>query len=148
MAAGAVVTFDVLCPNFACGDPVGGRIPQPPERLKLTCLHCKQTFTFEEGDVRQGISCLTTVGLIGGKSSASRAEHTKPLPVGRCGSRGSGPNFWRSHESRSRGESTMGTQRKYAAQPRQLEWNGEDSPPRRFRTLLDPLKQQAKGFPR
>jgi hypothetical protein len=55
VAAGAVVMFYVLCPNFACGDPVGGLIPQPPERLKLTCPHCKQTFTFEEGDVRRGI---------------------------------------------------------------------------------------------
>jgi hypothetical protein len=55
MAAGAVVMFYVLCPNLACGDPVGGRLPQPPEPLKLTCLHCKQTFTFEEEDVRRGI---------------------------------------------------------------------------------------------
>jgi hypothetical protein len=45
----------VLCPNLACHDPVGGHLPQPREALKLTCLHCKQTFTFEEGDVRRGI---------------------------------------------------------------------------------------------
>ena len=53
MAAGAVVMFYVLCPNLACGDPVGGRLPQPPQQLRL--LHCKQTFTFEEQDVRRGI---------------------------------------------------------------------------------------------
>ena len=55
MAAGAVVMFYVLCPNLACGDPVGGRLPQPPQQLKLTCLHCKQTFTLEEQDQRRGI---------------------------------------------------------------------------------------------
>ena len=55
MAAGAVIMSYVLCPNSECGDPVGGRLPQPPERLKLTCLHCKETFTFEERDVHHGV---------------------------------------------------------------------------------------------
>lgn len=55
MATRAVIMSYVLCPNPDCGDPVGGRIPQPPERLKLICLHCKQTFTFQEEDVRRGI---------------------------------------------------------------------------------------------
>ena len=55
MSASAVVTYYVLCPNFACGDPVGGWLPQPPERRKLTCHHCNQTFTYEEKDVHRGI---------------------------------------------------------------------------------------------
>lgn len=55
MANEAVVMSYVLCPNPDCGDPVGGRVPQPPEELKLTCLHCKQTFPFEPGDVRNGV---------------------------------------------------------------------------------------------
>jgi hypothetical protein len=45
----------VPCPNLACGDPVAGRIPQLPEDLKLTCMHCKQTFTFEPSEVRSGL---------------------------------------------------------------------------------------------
>jgi hypothetical protein len=43
----------VPCPE--CGDAVAGRIPQPPEELKLTCVHCKQTFTFEPNEVRGGL---------------------------------------------------------------------------------------------
>jgi hypothetical protein len=49
----AVVLSYVICAK--CGDPVGGRIPQPPQELKLTCLHCKQTFTFEPEDVGRGV---------------------------------------------------------------------------------------------
>lgn len=52
MAARAVVMSYVPCPN--CGDPVGGRIPSPPGQLKLTCVHCKQGFEFEQGEVRSG----------------------------------------------------------------------------------------------
>jgi len=43
----------VPCPE--CGDAVAGRIPQPPEELKLTCVHCKQTFTFAANEVRNGL---------------------------------------------------------------------------------------------
>jgi hypothetical protein len=43
----------VPCP--ACGHPVGGRLPQPPEELKLTCLHCSTTFAFEPNAVRRGL---------------------------------------------------------------------------------------------
>jgi hypothetical protein len=45
----------VPCPNLECGDPVAGRIPQPPEDLILACAHCKQTFTFEPSEVRSGL---------------------------------------------------------------------------------------------
>jgi hypothetical protein len=45
--------YYVPCPK--CGDAVAGRIPQPPEELKLTCFHCKETFTFELGEVRSGL---------------------------------------------------------------------------------------------
>jgi hypothetical protein len=53
--ARAVVMTYVVCPNPECGDPVGGRIPQPPEELKLTCLHCKRIFVFEQDDLRTGL---------------------------------------------------------------------------------------------
>lgn len=43
----------VLCPK--CGDPVAGRIPQPPDELKLTCAHCKEAFLFQPGDLRSGL---------------------------------------------------------------------------------------------
>jgi len=43
----------VPCPK--CGDAVAGRIPQPPEELELSCVHCKQTFTFEPNEVRNGL---------------------------------------------------------------------------------------------
>jgi hypothetical protein len=45
----------VTCPNPECGDPVAGRIPQPPEELKLTCVHCKETFSFDPNEVRTGL---------------------------------------------------------------------------------------------
>jgi hypothetical protein len=45
----------VPCPNPKCGDAVAGRIPQPPEELRLTCVHCKETFTFEASEVRSGL---------------------------------------------------------------------------------------------
>jgi len=47
--------FYVTCPNPECCDPVAGRIPQPPEELKLTCVHCKQTFSFDLREVRRGL---------------------------------------------------------------------------------------------
>jgi hypothetical protein len=43
----------VQCPR--CGDAVAGRIPQRPEDLKLTCIHCKATFSFEPNEVRGGL---------------------------------------------------------------------------------------------
>ena len=43
----------VPCPQ--CRDAVAGRIPQPPEELKLTCVHCKHPFTFEPSEVRSGL---------------------------------------------------------------------------------------------
>lgn len=43
----------VPCPR--CGDAVAGLIPQLPEELKLTCVHCKQTFNFEPTEVRMGL---------------------------------------------------------------------------------------------
>jgi hypothetical protein len=55
MAARAVAMYYVSCPNPACSDPVGGRIPQAPEELKLTCANCKQTFRFEPNDVKFGL---------------------------------------------------------------------------------------------
>src|SRR5258708_32875715 len=55
MSAGAVVMSYVLCPNPECGDPVGGRIPQPPEELKLTCPRCRRTFAFEQDELCRGI---------------------------------------------------------------------------------------------
>ena len=45
----------VPCPNPRCGDPVAGRIPQSPEVLRLTCVHCKESFTFQQDDVRRGL---------------------------------------------------------------------------------------------
>jgi hypothetical protein len=49
-----VMTY-AICPTPGCGDPVAGRIPQAPEELKLTCVHCKQTFAFEPGDLQRGL---------------------------------------------------------------------------------------------
>ena len=45
----------VICPN--CKDPVAGKIPQPPEQLKLTCLNpsCGQTFAFVPEDIRRSL---------------------------------------------------------------------------------------------
>jgi hypothetical protein len=43
----------VPCPQ--CGDAVAGRIPQAPEELKLSCVHCQQTFTFDPSEVRSGL---------------------------------------------------------------------------------------------
>ena len=54
VSRGGVMSY-VICPNPACGDPVGGRIPQPPEESKLTCPHCKQTFSFHPAEVRSGL---------------------------------------------------------------------------------------------
>jgi len=43
----------VPCP--LCGDAVAGRIPQPLEELKLTCVHCKLTFRFDSSEVCSGL---------------------------------------------------------------------------------------------
>lgn len=54
VSRGGLMSY-VLCPNSKCGDAVAGRIPQPPEELKLRCTHCKETFIFEAGEVRSGL---------------------------------------------------------------------------------------------
>ena len=43
----------VICPH--CEDPVAGRIPSGSEVRKLTCVHCRQTFTFADNEILTGI---------------------------------------------------------------------------------------------
>ena len=43
----------VICPH--CEDPVAGRIPSGSEARKLTCVHCRQTFTFADNEILTGI---------------------------------------------------------------------------------------------
>jgi len=42
----------VVCPK--CGDAVAGRLP-PEGAEQLTCVHCKETFPFDESQVRRGL---------------------------------------------------------------------------------------------
>lgn len=42
----------VLCPR-GHAVAVGSHIP--PTKMKITCIHCEQTFAFEQGDVQQRI---------------------------------------------------------------------------------------------
>ena len=53
VATSAGLLSYVPCPE--CGHPVGGRIPQAPEELKLDCVHCKKTFAFERADLHRGL---------------------------------------------------------------------------------------------
>jgi hypothetical protein len=59
VSRGGLMSY-VLCPNPKCGDPVAGRIPQSPEELKLTCVHCKETFAFKASEVRSGLVFYNT----------------------------------------------------------------------------------------
>jgi hypothetical protein len=43
----------VGCPK--CGDAVAGRMPSGDEPRRLTCVHCKTTFEFEDSDRRSGL---------------------------------------------------------------------------------------------
>jgi phage baseplate assembly protein gpV len=43
----------VICPK--CGDAVAGRLPSGDEPRKLKCVHCSETFTFADSEVKSGL---------------------------------------------------------------------------------------------
>lgn len=43
----------VVCPQ--CGDAVAGKMAQDDEPRVLTCVHCKTTFEFEDGQRQFGV---------------------------------------------------------------------------------------------
>lgn len=43
----------VICPK--CGDAVAGKLPSGDEPRKLKCIHCSETFSFTDSDVKGGL---------------------------------------------------------------------------------------------
>ncbi len=43
----------VMCPK--CGDAVAGRLPSGDEPRKLKCVHCSETFTFADSEIKSGL---------------------------------------------------------------------------------------------
>jgi NAD-dependent SIR2 family protein deacetylase len=82
---GGVMTY-VVCKH--CGDPVAGKMPSGDEARVLTCVHCKETFEFDDSELRRDIVIYDSMAKrwrVEGLAAMIKrqAESTRKTPIGR-----------------------------------------------------------------